>query len=85
MASIIYSLCALLSLGITILLWRHFQRTRSRMLYWSAWCFTGLTLNNIILVIDKLVLVDQDLSMLRQLTALASLSMLIFGLVYEDD
>jgi len=85
MASIIYSLCALLSLGIAVLLWRHFARTRSRLLYWSAWCFTGLTLNNVLLVVDKVVLFEHDLSMLRQVTALASLAMLIFGLVYEDE
>ncbi|RYG39111.1 MAG: hypothetical protein EON93_00650 [Burkholderiales bacterium] len=85
MAAIIYSLCALLSLGIAVLLWRHFSRSRSRLIYWSAWCFTGLTANNVLLVIDKVVLVHQDLSLVRQLTALASLAMLIFGLVYEDE
>lgn len=85
MTAIIYSLCALLSLGIAWMLWRHYVRMRSRLLYWSAWCFTGLTANNLLLVVDKVVLVDQDLSLLRQLTALASLAMLIFGLVYEDE
>jgi hypothetical protein len=85
MASIIYSLCALVSLGIAVMLWRHFVRTRSRLLYWSAWCFSGLTLNNVLLVVDKTGLLEQDLSLLRQFTALASLAMLIFGLVYEDE
>lgn len=85
MASIIYSLCALMSLGIAVLLWRHYWKTRSRLLYWSAWCFTGLTVNNVLLVIDKIVLVEQDLSLIRQATALASLAMLVYGLVYEDE
>lgn len=85
MAPIIYSLCALMSLGIAMLLWRHFARTRSRLLYWSAWCFTGLTLNNVLLAVDKVELVEHDLSLPRQLIALASLAMLIFGLVYADE
>ena len=85
MAAIIYSLCALFSLGISILLWTHFHRTRSRLLYWSALCFTGLTANNVLLVLDKLVLVGHDLALARQWTALASLALLLYGLVYEDE
>ena len=85
MASLIYSLCALLSLGIAVLLWTHYLRTRSRLLYWSALCFTGLTANNVMLVLDKLVLVGHDLALARQWTALASLALLLYGLVYEDE
>lgn len=85
MAAIIYSLCALLSLGIACLLWRHHARTQSRVLFWSACCFSGLTINNILLVLDKLFLTQQDLSFARQVTALLSLSLLLYGLVYEDD
>ena len=85
MASLIYSLCALLSLGISVLLWAHYRRTRSRLLYWSALCFSGLTVNNLLLVLDKLVLPAQDLALARQWTALASLALLLYGLVYEDE
>jgi len=85
MAAIIYSLCALLSFGIAALLWRHHGKTRSRVLYWSALCFSGLTINNVLLVIDKIVLPDVDLSPLRQVTALLSLLLLLFGLIYEEE
>ena len=85
MSSLIYALCALVSLCIAGLLWRHYVETRSRLLYWSAWCFTGLTLNNVLLVLDKLVLAEHDLSLMRQITALTSLSVLLFGLIYEDE
>jgi len=85
MASIVYSLCALLSFGIAVLLWRHFRETHSRLLYWSALCFSGLTVNNLLLVVDKVVLLEPDLSLVRQLTALVSLSLLLYGLVYEDE
>ena len=84
MAALIYSLCALLSFGVAVLLWAHYRRTRSRLLYWSALCFTGLTVNNMLLVLDKLFLAE-DLSVLRQWTALVSLALLVYGLVYEDE
>ena len=85
MAALIYTLCAILSLGIAVLLWAHYRRTRSRLLYWSALCFSGLTVNNVLLVLDKLVLPAHDLSLARQWTALASLALLLYGLVYEDE
>jgi hypothetical protein len=84
-AAIIYSLCAALSLGIAFLLWREYGRTRSRVLFWSALCFTGLTLNNAILVLDKLFLPDHDFQFSRYVIALVSLCLLLFGLVYEDE
>ena len=85
MASIIYSLCSLLSMGIAWLLWRTYSKTRSRVQYWSALCFSGLTLNNLLLVADKVFFPDTDLSTIRLVIALASLSLLLYGLIYEDD
>ena len=85
MASIIYSLCALASLGIAVMLWRHHARTRSRLLYWSALCFSGLTLNNLLLVVDKLFLPDGDLTAWRQVAALVSLGVMLFGLTWEEE
>ena len=84
-APIIYSLCALLSLVIATSLWRHHARTRSRLLYWSALCFTGLTLNNVLLVLDKLFYADLDLAPIRQVTALAALCVMLFGLIWEEE
>jgi hypothetical protein len=85
MAAIIYGLCMLLSFGVAALLWRHYLRTRSRLLFWSALCFVGLSINNLLLVTDKMVLVDLDLSLWRQAVALASLALLLFGLTWEDE
>lgn len=85
MAAVIYSLCALMSLGIAVMLWRGFGKTRSRLLYWSALCFSGLSLNNLLLLVDKLLLAEGDLSGMRQALALVSLVVLLFGLVYEDE
>ena len=41
--------------------------------------------NNVMLVLDKIDLVGPDLSGERQWTALVSLALLVYGLVYEDE
>jgi hypothetical protein len=85
MAAAIYALCMLLSFGVAVLLWRHYVRTRSRLLFWSALCFAGLTVNNLLLVIDKMILAEADLSVVRQSVALVAIVLLVYGLTCEDD
>jgi Family of unknown function (DUF5985) len=86
MASLIYSLCALTSLTCLVLLWRSYRATRSRLLFWSALCFLLLTVNNLLLVLDKVVFpVEVDLTLWRLAAALAAVALLLFGLVWEED
>jgi hypothetical protein len=85
MAALIYGLCTLLCAWVAWLLWRHQGRTRSRVLFWSALCFSGLTLSNLLLVADELVLPAMDLSPMRRGVALAAILVLLYGLVYEDE
>jgi hypothetical protein len=86
MAAVVYALCALTSLTCFLLLWRSWRRTEHRLLFWSALCFAGMTLNNFLLVIDKLVLPTQvDLSTWRLAAALAAVLLLLFGLVWDEE
>ena len=85
MAPIIYSLCMLTSLACFGLLLRGWRSSSSRLLFWSALCFAGLTVNNFLLVIDKLVLPAADLSMLRLTVALVAPLLLLFGLIWEEE
>ena len=86
MASLIYSMCALTSLACAVLLWRAQGRAGSRLLFWSAWCFVLLTVNNVLLVLDKVVwTVEVDLRMWRLVTGFAAVALLVYGLVMEDD
>jgi hypothetical protein len=86
MATLIYSLCALTSLTCLVLLWRGYRGTGSRLLFWSAACFLLLTVNNALLVLDKVVFpVQVDLSLWRLAAALAAVLLLLFGLVWEED
>ena len=83
MAVTIYSLCALVALVCAFQLFRAFFRQRYRLLLWSGFCFAGLTLNNVLLVIDKVMLPDIDLSVWRLLVALVSLTVLLYGLIWD--
>lgn len=86
MAPVIYSLCALTSLACCVLLWRGWRRGGNRLLFWSALCFAGLAVNNLLLVIDKVVLPTQvDLYAARLVSALVAVSLLLFGLVWEEE
>ncbi len=55
MAAVIYSLCALAALFCAWLLLQAYRRSHYKLLLWGGLCFIGLTLNNILLIIDKLV------------------------------
>lgn len=85
MAALIYTLCAVTSLFAAVLLWRQYRRTRFRILFWSALCFFGLTLNNILLVLDRFVFTHVDLTLPRLVSAAIAVLLLVFGLVWEHD
>lgn len=85
MAVAIYSLCTLTCLASFGLLLRAWLASRARLLFWSALCFAGLSLNNLLLVIDKLVLPAVDLSTWRLIMALVAMLLLLFGLVWEEE
>ena len=85
MALLIYSLCALTSLACAVLLLRAYRRTRARLLLWSGLCFTGLTVNNLTLVADRIVFPDVDLLGIRLLSALVALLLLLYGLIWESE
>ena len=83
LANAIYILCALTSMTCAALLLRGYSRTRVRLLFWSGWCFAGLALNNILLVIDIRIGPALNLEMWRTLPAVAGVALLIYGLVWE--
>jgi hypothetical protein len=85
MAAIIYSLCTLTCLVAAALLLRAWQRSRLALLFWSGLCFVFLAMSNLLLVLDRIVLPDTDLSTPRFLTAFLGLLLLLYGLIMESD
>lgn len=86
MAPVIYALCALTALTCTWLLLNTYKKTGYRLLFWSGLCFAGLSINNILLVFDRIVFPDTvDLSTWRLLWALIALLPLLYGLIWEEE
>ena len=85
MAKAVFLLCALTSLTCAALLLRAYGRRRSRLLLWSGLCFVGLALNNGLLVVDRLILPEVDLSLWRQVPALGGIALLVWGLVWDAE
>ena len=56
MGAFIYFMCAVTAFVCFALLWRGWRSNRAALLFWSALCFAGLTVSNVLLVLDKLVL-----------------------------
>jgi len=52
----VYLLCLGTSIACLVLLARSYTRTGTRLLLWSAICFVALSLNNLFLFIDVVVL-----------------------------
>lgn len=82
-AAVSYSLCVLTALACAILLTRAYRSGRSALLFWSALCFWGLTLTNALAFVDVLVVPGRDLFAARLGTGLASVSVLLFGMIWE--
>jgi hypothetical protein len=84
--SLVYLLCMATSLVCLLLLVRAYQRSGVKLLLWSALCFVGLALNNLLLFVDVVLLpVSIDLLPLRHLTALGAVSVLLYGFISESE
>lgn len=82
---LIYLLCALTALLCSWLLLKAYRRSGYKLLLWGGLCFAGLTLNHVLLIIDKLVITYADLSMWRLVLALSSLVIFLYGLIWDSE
>ena len=81
MAEAVYVLCALTSLACAVLLLRGYARRKTPLLLWSGICFFGFAVNNVLLFLDKVVITEVDLGVLRASSGAAALMFLMYGLV----
>jgi hypothetical protein len=81
----IYTLCALTALMCTIMLVRSYRVSGYKLLLWAGVCFAGLTINNLMLLVDKILIPEGDLSLWRTATAFVSMLVLVVGLVWEAE
>lgn len=84
MAESVYALCAVTSIVCAVLLFRGYRITRTRLLFWSSLCFAGLALDNVLLFIDLILVPNIDLFYWRAGAALAGMSILVYGLIWDS-
>jgi hypothetical protein len=84
MAGLVYALCALTAFGCAALLLRGYRRSGARLLLWAGLCFLGLTVSNVLVFVDLVVFPDVNLYTWRNVAALASMSVLVYGLVWDS-
>jgi hypothetical protein len=83
---VLITLAVLTCLACTVLLYRGYLRTGAQLLFWSALCFIGLSLSNVLLFFDLVLFPTQvDLRLYRLLTALAGLLFLLYGFIFESE
>ena len=79
-------LAALTSFACMLLLWRGYRRSGLRLLLWSALCFVGLSVSNVLLFFDLAVYSNElDLRPWRSAAALAGLLFLLYGFIEEAE
>lgn len=78
-------LAALTSVACTVLLFRAYYRSGVRLLFWSALAFICLSLNNILLFIDLVVLPELDLRPYRLAASFAGVLFLIYAFIWESE
>ena len=85
MPALIYSLCALTSLLCAWLLLRAYREQSITLLFWCGLFFTIQACSDLLLVVDKLVVPDIDLSVYRYVVALTAVGVLLYGLIMRTE
>lgn len=84
MAAVVYTLCFLTSSLCAFLLFQSYRRTKVRLLFWSTAGFVGLALSNLLLIMDRIVFPDVEMSVARLLPAAIGLALMTYGFVMEE-
>lgn len=83
MEGLVYVLCAATALCCSVLLFRGFRRSGTRLLLWCSLFFLSLALENATLFIDLVVVPQTDLFVFRTSVALAGVTLLLGGLIWD--
>lgn len=84
MAELVYGLCALTGSACALLLLRGYRAGGGRLLLWSALCFVGLAVNDLLLFAQTLY-GPLPIATVRNLAGLLGVSGLLYALVFEAD
>lgn len=83
--TILYLLAVLTSVACMVLLFRAYAQSGLRLLLWSALCFVGLSVNNVLLFLDLVIFPDVDLRLARLAAALVGVLFLLYSFIWEAE
>jgi hypothetical protein len=81
--AILFALPAITCLACTILLVGEYRARRTRLMLWSALCFAGLSINNVLLFVDLILFPSADLRLFRLAAALGGMLFLLYGFIWK--
>lgn len=83
MSVALYVFTIVVTLFCAVLLLRAWTRVRRGLLLWSGLCFVGLTLDSVLVLVDMILFPSLDLFTWRLASVAISLSLLVFGMIWE--
>lgn len=85
MAAAVYILGFVVTLICGVLLSRAYAVGKKRLLLWSAVCFYGLAVSNLLVFLDIVIFPKVDLYPARLITAALAMVILLYGLIWEGE
>lgn len=79
----IYLSCAAMGLACSVLLFRGYRRNGARLLLLCGLFFLSLSLENVLVFVDRIILPDVDLYLLRTSVAMVGVSLFLVGLIWD--
>ena len=79
----VYLLCAATALSCSALLFRGFRQNGTRLLLLCGLFFLSLAVENVIVFVDRVVVLDIDLYALQISVALIGVILFLVGLIWE--
>lgn len=82
---LVYLLCFLTAALCAVLLVRRHLAAPTPVLLWSAACFVLLAASNLLVVLDRMVLLEVSLRTPRLILTLTAVSLLLYGFLWEAE
>ena len=83
-ARLVYVVGFLTTAFCSVLLLRGYMKGRKKLLLWSGLCFAGLTISNLLVFVDLVLVPDIDLYRYRLGAAIVAMGCLLYGLIWES-
>lgn len=84
MSEVVYALCAIISVGCAVQLFRSYRKRPARLSLWVMLCFISVAVNNVMLFLDRVLVPEVDLGLFRAGTAVVAAVILTGGLIWES-